>query len=162
VVVLEGGKILESGTPHALLTLETHQGRFANMVEATGPDESAHLRRIAKEHSESGFGKETPLFIYQAEEKKAGSLPSSPALLGKPGNKRQISAVDLLTGSPAPEVKLEDLKLAPEISQAISTLLTALRESIPDNDTNSLPSNVPLRSILQKLLFAPDKSFNPL
>jgi ATP-binding cassette, subfamily C (CFTR/MRP), member 4 len=49
IVVLDAGKVVESGTPDELLQKD---GVFSNLVDASGPEASAALRLIAASKAE--------------------------------------------------------------------------------------------------------------
>lgn len=46
IIVLDAGKVVESGAPHALLQQD---GVFSHLVDAAGPEASASLRAMAKQ-----------------------------------------------------------------------------------------------------------------
>lgn len=46
VLVLDQGKLVESGEPHALL--QHNSGIFSGMVAQTGPSSSSHLKEVAR------------------------------------------------------------------------------------------------------------------
>ncbi len=71
MLVLDGGRLLENGEPHALL--QSNRGLFSGMVSQTGSAASAYLRDVAREAS---MTRATAASAALA----AGSAPSAAAL----------------------------------------------------------------------------------